>query len=771
MNEDGQKEDDRGGPVSDDRIRVLTNNAFERSIGRPDQELSQRRAAAWEYYMRQQFATDDPGETDDSMYISSDVQEVVDGTLAQLMRVFANAENLISFDAVGPNDEQQAQQETDAVQHAYWKDNDGFMNTFFWLFDALVGENGFIQAYWVEDELHGVEEYSKKNDQELAQLFADPGLVPLDQEEIEPEEEGGEPLFNVRFKRVREPYVKVESFPPDQFRITPDADTLGASAMMCGREREATRSYLIEMGFSKDQVNDLDPWEDESHEKQAKKQTYAEDQTIDKDKSQDTIQLRVGYIKIDRDGDGISELLEVWLANEKLLYWEEDNEPAIKEVDRNPYHVLNGGPLPHKFVGRGPATKSMDLQEMNSGLVRGMMNNLNQAANPMPWVNEFAVTENTYRDYMLPRVAKMVRVGGDPNTAVSMQTVPFTAGQSFPMLEYLQMVKRDRTGINSDAEGLSPESLKNIQTTVMAQANDQSTIKLEMMASIFASTGFRTLMLHIRELMQKNSSTVRMMKLNNNWRPVNPSSWKYRYNTTLGIGLAVGTTQSKLLALESIWQKQAEMAQAGGLNLTVMPKQIYNTAAEMARLSKYPNPNLFFTDPGNATAPPQADEAQQLQQQQLQLQQRQQALDEQRAQVDAAKLELKAQEQQLKHQQEMHRLQMQHDKQLDDVWMKNEELAARLRDQGHQVSEDYFKRRITERETVVKERTAAAQETQANASAAATLSNAGGDGVDPEDVLIDREHKQAQTAKLRKETEKLDSDMQNQSTEPAGDDT
>src|SRR3546814_16598538 len=57
---------------------------------------------------------------------------------------------------------------------------------------------------------------------------------------------------------------------------------------------------------------------------------------------------------VDFDGDGRSELRQVFTAGGKVL----GNDPA----DRQAFHVISPQPLPHKHFGRATAEKVMDVQ-------------------------------------------------------------------------------------------------------------------------------------------------------------------------------------------------------------------------------------------------------------------------------------------------------------------------------------------------------------------------------------------------------------------------
>jgi hypothetical protein len=237
-------------------------------------------------------------------------------------------------------------------------------------------------------------------------------------------------------------------------------------------------------------------------------------------------------------------------------------------------------------------------------------------------------------------------------------SIPFTANHSFTMLEWMDKVKRDRTGISSDSEGLSPEALKNIQTTVLSQAVDLAKMKVEAIARIFAETGLKSLFLHIHELVLKHQDKSKVVQLRNEWVEVSPQEWRTRLNMTVNIGLGIGTREQNLLHLNAIWEKQREIVTGGGADILVTGRNLFNTAKEFVKNANLKNPELFFNDPGDQSISQGSDEALQLQQQQQELQQRQLQLDAERQAVQAEKLRLDAQRQLLDAQRDRMKLQL-----------------------------------------------------------------------------------------------------------------
>jgi hypothetical protein len=320
----------------------------------------------------------------------------------------------------------------------------------------------------------------------------------------------------------------------------------------------------------------------------------------------------------------------------------------------------------------------MDIQEVQTTLLRQILTNLYHSNMPGTAVWEHAIGENTLDDLLTTRVGRVVRFNRPVGESFAPMTTPFTGQGTFPMLEYFDTQKRDRTGVASDAQGLSPDALKNIQTSVLAASVDMSRMKIEAIARIFAETGIRSLFMHIHELCRKYQDRETIVKLRGKWVPVNPTEWRERTSMTVNIGLGIGTREQNLLHLNAIAEKQAQIAAAGGMNLIVSPKNVYNTCAELVKNANLKTPEMFFTDPGDKMAPPPNQEQMQLQQQQQALEQRRQQLDAADAQIKARKVELQGQETALKQRKEMLDLQLEFRKQHDHVVIENEKLRNQL---------------------------------------------------------------------------------------------
>ncbi|BAQ16921.1 portal protein [Methyloceanibacter caenitepidi] len=649
--------------MTEQELVNLVDREFDNSQGVPGGDIAAERAKAWDYFLSKLLGNEEEGQ---SKVVTADVAEVVDSIMPSMLRIFTTADNVVSFEPEGEEDEEAAEQESDYITHVFFKRNPAFMTLFFWFFDAMVQKNGIVKAWWDESEARSQERYRGLTDTELA-LLTDDEELEIEEHEERTERvtqdvqtvigvlpvEVEETVHDVIFRRVtKKGRTRVAPVPPEHYRISRNARSLDpCDSRFVGEERPITRSELLEMGFDKALVEGLPtaPAETEQNpESDARRDKSDERDEPQPDWSQEEVLVREAYIRVDFDGDGYSELRQVFVARGSSGGSNTNGKSHItsrfmsqEEVDRQPYHVISPHPLPHKHFGRATAEKVMDIQEVRTTLTRQILDNLYHTNNPGHAVWEMGMGDNTLDDLLTTRVGRVARFRRPPSESYMPMTTPFTAAASFPMLEHFDKEKRDRTGVSSDGQGLTPDALKNIQISVLANQMDQSKMKIEAIARIFAETGVKSLFLHIHELELKHQNKERRVKLRNKWVSVDPREWRQRYDMTVNIGLGIGTREQNLLHLESIWQKQIDAMKHGGQNLLVKPRNLFNTAAAIVKNATMQPPDSFFSDPGDALAPPPTDEQKQFEQLQAQLQKRQQDLDMRSQQLDMADLQHK----------------------------------------------------------------------------------------------------------------------------------
>ncbi|WP_235884782.1 portal protein [Bradyrhizobium frederickii] len=134
--------------------------------------LASERADAMAYYLGD-MEKDMPSQPGRSKTVSTDVADVVEGLMPQLMDIFAGSDEVVRFEAIGPEDEEAAQQETDYVNHVFMQQNSGFMILYSFIKDALLQKTGVVKVWWDEREQETRETYYDMSEEQFALLAQD----------------------------------------------------------------------------------------------------------------------------------------------------------------------------------------------------------------------------------------------------------------------------------------------------------------------------------------------------------------------------------------------------------------------------------------------------------------------------------------------------------------------------------------------------------------------------------------------------------------------
>src|SRR5215469_3753370 len=138
-------------------------------------KLSAERADAMDYYLGD-MARDMPAQEGRSSAVSTDVADTIEGLMPSLMEIFCAGDEVVKFEAVGPDDVAAAEQETDYVNHVFMQQNPGFLVLYTFIKDALLSKTGIVKVWWEARTLEERETYLDLTDDAFALLAADPDV-------------------------------------------------------------------------------------------------------------------------------------------------------------------------------------------------------------------------------------------------------------------------------------------------------------------------------------------------------------------------------------------------------------------------------------------------------------------------------------------------------------------------------------------------------------------------------------------------------------------
>jgi hypothetical protein len=580
--------------MDEQKLKVILEAEIDDSIGYVETETVEQRTKAINYYNRYEYGNEVDGR---SKIVTGEVAEVVDGALPQLMRIFAGSDELGRFEPRMPGDEEFAKQATELTNYVFFSDNDGVIILHNWMKDALLQKNGIVKYWWEDSEDPTKEEYKGLNAEELTLLFADGEMELISQET---EEVGIDPMgmpilsYNVVIKKKKEVgKVCVENVPPEEFLIA-KRDKSIKNARFVAHRTVKTRSDLIALGYPQDQVDKMPAYNDLTYTPERVARYSAgemPDETQSLDFSMQEVEVFECYIRTDFDGDGIAELRKVVYAGDQII----DNE----ETDHIPFASICPIPMPHKFFGQSLADRAMDIQLIKSTITRQILDNL--YLTNMPRVTALDGQVNL-DDLLTSSPGGVVRIKSQG--AVQPLSVPATASQSFPMLDYMDQVLQKRSGVTSTSQGIDPNILQNTTATAIAAMQQAGSGRIEMIARIFADTGVKDLFAGIFHLILKYQDKPRVIRLRGKYVSIDPREWKNNYDVTVNVGLGTGSQDQKMAMAAMVMQKQEQILSSQGFaNPLVSVGQYRNTLGKFIEAAGYKDSMEFFKE-----IPPELDQ-------------------------------------------------------------------------------------------------------------------------------------------------------------------
>ena len=590
-----------------------------------------------------------------STIVTSEVADAVESMLPGLVDTFTSSDEAVVFEPTKPEDVEGAAQATDACNYVFYKQNNGFLILYTAIKDALIAQNCAVMWSKVSETVRDVQEVQSAPIEALAMLeqqgfeieAATPVPQPPTMDQMGMPVEAP-PLFSARVsKKVEKKSIRVEAFPPEQLRVKRGWTTpLLKDCPYVARDMEVTLSDIKQMGFKGVTAADLrasdDPTplgQDEDYRRsRTQGSTRAEDDTVDnEDDSLATGWLRIEYVLVDYDGDGIAERRVIHRLESKILSNEETDHVQIATASP----IINT----HRWDGQAVADISSEIQLLKTDLTRGLVNASNLAVNPRKTVLTDAqgAPYANIDDLMDFRIGGLVRQSRADS--IGMEPTPFNPSQALPVLSYVDSMLEKRIGYSSNQAGMDGDSLKpgRTATEVSIQSNAaQQRVKL--IARIFAEVLVKPIFQGILKLLTSGEMEPLAFKLRGQFVQYDPNEWRDGYDMTINVGLGTGDKAQQISFFNGLLERQMGLAQTPFGQIMITPDNIYNTLAKLVELGGQKNVGDFIGDPQGKPLP-QPGPPPQLQIEQMKLQANQQG--------EQAKLQAQAQTKQMEMQYQM----------------------------------------------------------------------------------------------------------------------
>lgn len=622
---------------------ALVDSELSRALGADASELSEQRSKAMEYYLGEPYGNEVEGQ---SQVRTREVLDTIEWIKPELMKIFASGADTVRFEPEGPNDVAGAQQATDYMNYLFHRKNRGFKLLYQWINDGLLQKNGVVKCWWDKSVEKVREDYSGLSEAEVTMLTAPDNVEVVNVEVVEgpvsddPMAPPQPATYNVTILVTGpEAGLTIENIPPEEFLISKGARDIWSSPF-CAHISEKTITDLRNMGYTKDETTDLSssrPTTVDALERQAR---YANDDTdSDESDSLDDTMRKVWYeecyIRTDFDGDGVAELRKVCKVGDTIL--------ANDEVDVMPFAGWTPIIISHKWSGLSIADLVMDLQLIQSQLLRNILNNQYLTNNGRYAAIDGMVNMDDLLSSRAHGVVRMKMAG-----AVQRLDTPQLGQSAFQMLEYMDRLREKRTGVSERSQGLDPNSLgANQAASAVNQVMTAAQQRIELIARVFGETGLTDLFQLMYKLVLQNDSKKSIFRLRDTYVEVNPTEWRERSDTTVVVGLGNGSRESEMMQLGAIFQQQMQLAANPAFAPLVGKKNVYSLMEDMVKVFNKASAGRYFLNPESEDSKKFQQEQQeqqakaqaemtQMQQMELQLKQQKVQIDQMKAQAKAA---------------------------------------------------------------------------------------------------------------------------------------
>ena len=592
-------------PMDDDELQAIITQDLVDAVSYIDSDISPTRAKGTEYYRGDLFGNEVEG---NSKVVAMEVRDTVSAMLPSLMRVFFSTENVVEFVPRGPEDVKSAQQATDYVNYIFQNDNNGFLTSYAIFKDALVRKCGIAKFWWEDDEQVSIDQYTGLDDQTLEMLmqepanevsivvsYPDPSVDEMQMMTVDPVT--GQPitmpapmLHDVQIKRItKDGRIRVMAVPPEELLLDRRARSFDDSTIIAHRQM-ATVADLIAMGYDQDEIEEnLSTTDLDSNDEYLARQPLST--TFGTNDAANPMMRRVLYVeaysRVDYDGDGIAELRKVCCMGGG--YKVVRNLPA----SYIPFADFPCDPEPHTSPLEAMSIFDItrDLQEIKSEILRNTLDSLAQSIHPRTAVVEGQVNIDDVLNNETGAIIRMRAPG-----MVQPLSTPFVGQAAFPMMEYMDQIKEDRTGMSKAAMGLNADALQSSTKAAVNATISASQGRIELTARLLAE-GMKKLFKGILFLVVTHQDKARMVRMRNEWVAMDPRHWEASMDASINIALGNGDTNERLQALMMIMAKQEQiLQQLGPQNPLVTPQQFSNTLRKIVELSGFKDASSYFQD-------------------------------------------------------------------------------------------------------------------------------------------------------------------------------
>lgn len=535
-----------------------------------DDTLEDERETAIDRYNGEPYGDEQDGS---SQVVARDTAETVDYMVISILRTIISGERVVEFTHKNAD---AAHEATETIMHLLMDEQDGYSILHDWLKAGLLEKNAPAIAY--------PEERPKKRVEGMVPAPMLGQIEAIEAESAGVDEATGIEMFNVVVMEEQPPRFCCAAVPNEEFYCSPDARTITESALK-GRRVRKTLSQLVQDGYDFDELETIgEASNDNTLSRSRDEDRWSE---VNKRKGANrVVWWHEEFVRFDLNEDGIAELLYICRSADYKVFaiHEMDDEDDHPFVDWCPF------PMHHRRIGQSLADKVMDLERLNTVLLRQSVDGIYIANNPSTYVHEESIGDSTIEDLLTVRAGRLVRWKGaiEPKE----RSGNFDPSAGFAMLELLERKRETRTGITRLNMGLD-ERTHNDTAKGQGQLIAKGEQMEEYVARNFANAVAKLITKLARQL-QKYGQPI-TVPIDGEYTEVDPRQWPEDMIARARVGLgAVNKDQRMALRREVIGMQSAALE--AGLSI-VDEDKFFNSAKGFIADANLGDVTEYFNEP------------------------------------------------------------------------------------------------------------------------------------------------------------------------------
>ena len=516
-----------------------------------------------------------------STIVDTSTTEVVEAYIAVLTDLFLNNNKLARFVPYDdtPGAFKAARDASNIVNYCIFKKNRGWEILQSWMKASLLWKNSILRWDYIEDFEYIFEEYDIIDETKLDEILADPNYEVVNELTLNPLSDVVS-YQDVRLrKKIDKSRIKLELIPPESFRIANEAtciDTANFVGIQTEMSKSDMRKYYPEWANNLterewQELGNHDDWiksgnynQDVAARKEITGQRYwhkYEGKTNYPAEANEEITLTESWIRVDRDGDGIAELKH-YITVDKHILFEED-------VDFIPMASIVPIDIPHEFFGLSMADFTRSSTLASTAILRGFVENT-YLSNYSPKLADPNVVDFSALQNMKPK--QIIPTNGNPAAAVATLAPETISTGTVPLLEHLQLIKEQATGMSKAAQGLndtlyvsgnSEEKLSAVQSAAQK--------RIQHIARRFAETGFKRLVNGVYETMTKRMKGNQTVFYDNIYSTIDISKLPKSMDVEIKLDIGENSNSNRIEKLSRIGAEILPSLNQTGQGMVIKP--------------------------------------------------------------------------------------------------------------------------------------------------------------------------------------------------------